>query len=131
MLAYDYPVLGLFWTMLVFFFWVAWIVLVIRTIGDVFRNREIGGAGKAFWLIFIVVIPWLGVLAYLIAHGGNMARRDYEQQQAQEAAFASYVRSAAGTSASAADELTKLAALRDNGVINDAEFAAQKARILA
>ncbi|MFM2073420.1 MAG: hypothetical protein RLZZ623_3684 [Actinomycetota bacterium] len=130
MTAYDYPLLGMFWTMMIFFLWFAWIMLLFRTIGDIFRNRGMGGAGKAFWLIFVVVVPWLGVLVYLVAHGADMTRRDIEQQQAQQDAFASYVRDAAG-SGSSADELAKLADLRDRGVITDAEFADQKSKLLA
>ena len=130
MIAYDYPLLGLFWTMLIFFLWFAWIMLLFRTIMDIFRSRDIGGAGRAFWLIFVIVVPWLGVLIYLLAHGADMSRRDVEQHQAQQDAFASYVREAAGTSGGTADELVKLADLRDRGVINDAEFAAKKAKLL-
>ena len=130
MIAYDFPVLGLFWTMLIFFFWLAWIMLVFRTIVDVFRNHEMGGAAKAFWLIFIIVVPWLGVLVYLLSNGSGMAGREMAQQQAQQDAMSSYIRNAAGGSGTA-NELDKLADLRDRGVINDAEFAAQKAKLLA
>lgn len=131
MLAYDYPVLGVFWSMLIFFIWLAWIIIVFRAILDIFRNRDMGGASKAFWLIFIIVVPWLGVLIYLIAHGGDMARRDVEQQQAHQEAFASYVRETAGSGGGTADELVKLADLRDRGVITEADFASQKAKLLA
>jgi hypothetical protein len=131
MIGYDYPLLGIFWTMLIFFFWFAWIMLLFRTIGDIFRNRDMGGAGKAFWLIFVIALPWLGVLIYMLSHGAGMAQRSVEDQQAQQEAFNAYVRNAAGTTASSADELVKLADLRDKGVINDAEFAAQKAKLLA
>ena len=132
MLAYNYPILGLFWTMLIFFFWVIWIIIVFRTIVDIFRNDEIGGFSKAFWLIFIVVVVWLGVLIYLIVHGKGMARRGIERQQAQQEAFDSYVRQTATASGGGtADELTKLADLHSRGVINDAEFASQKAKLLA
>ncbi len=132
MLAYNYPILGLFWTMLIFFFWVIWIIIVFRTIVDIFRNDEIGGFSKAFWLIFIVVVVWLGVLIYLIVHGKGMARRGIEKQQAQQAAFDSYVRQTATASGGGtADELTKLADLHSRGVISDAEFASQKAKLLA
>ncbi len=130
MTAYDYPLLGMFWTMMIFFLWFAWIMLLFRTIGDIFRNRDMGGAGKAFWLIFVIVVPWLGVLIYLLANGADMTRRDIEQQQAQNDAFASYVRDTASSGGNA-DELAKLADLRDRGVITDAEFAAQKTKLLA
>jgi hypothetical protein len=131
MIAYDFPLLGLFWTMLIFFFWIAWIMLLFRVIIDIFRNKEMGGGGKAFWLIFVILIPWLGVLIYLLSNGAGMAARQYEDQVAQREAFNAYVRDAAGSGGGAADELAKLADLRDRGVINDAEFAAQKAKLLA
>ena len=131
MFAYDYPLLGFFWTVLMVFLWVAWIILLIRVFGDIFRNREMGGAGKALWSIFVIVLPFLGTLVYLIAHGSGMAKRDLQQAQQAQESFDQYVRQAAGTSASRADELAKLAGLRDQGVITDAEFANQKAKLLA
>ena len=131
MTAYDYPILGAFWTMMMFFLWFAWIMLLLRVIGDIFGARGMSGGAKAFWLIFVIVVPWLGTLIYLLAHGGDMAQRSLEDQQAQQQAFNSYVRDAAGTSSSPAEELAKLADLRDRGVISDAEFAALKAKQLA
>ena len=132
MLAYDYPVLGVFWSMMIFFFWVAWIVLLFRVIGDIFRNHSIGGFSKALWLIFVIVIPWLGVLIYLLANGDDMGRRNVAQQQASQDAADSYIRETAGSGGGgSAAELTKLAALRDSGVLTDDEFAAQKAKLLA
>ena len=80
MLAYDYPILGLFWTMLIFFLWFAWIMLVFRVIIDVFRS-DMGGMSKALWAIFVIVIPWLGVLIYLIANGDKMTQRDISAVQ--------------------------------------------------
>jgi hypothetical protein len=130
MLAYDFPLLGLFWTMLLFFLFVAWVLLVFRIVVDIFRSHEIGGFGKAFWLIFVIVIPWLGVLAYVLVHGQGMTRRAIEDQRAQQAAFESYVRNTAGVNGTASG-LSKLAELRDRGVISEAEFADQKARLLA
>mgnify|MGYP001420370903 CR=1 FL=1 len=130
MLAYDFPLLGLFWTMLIFFFWIAWIMLVFRVILDVFRNKESGGLTKAFWAIFVIVIPWLGVLVYLLTNGGGMAERQLNEHIAHREAFNAYVRDAAGTGGGVADELVKLADLRDRGVINDTEFAAHKAKLL-
>jgi hypothetical protein len=129
-LAYDYPILGLFWTMLILFLWVAWIILVFRVIIDIFRS-DMGGFAKALWAIFVVIIPWLGVLIYVIANGRNMAQRDIESAQAQDAAMRSYIQSAAGSSTSSAEELEKLAGLRDRGVITQAEFDSQKAKLLA
>lgn len=131
MLAYDYPVLGLFWTMMMWFFWIAWIVLLFRVIGDIFRSRDMGGGSKALWAIFVIVVPWLGVLVYLIARGASMHERDDEQARRQDQAFRSYVQDAASSGGGTADELTKLAQLQAQGVITDAEFAQQKAKLLA
>jgi type VI protein secretion system component VasK len=130
-LAYDYPLMGLFWTMLWWFLWIAWIVLLFRVIGDIFRSQDLGGFAKALWSIFVILVPWLGVLVYLIARGGSMAERDHRNRQAQEEAFRSYVQDAAGDGSGTADELTKLASLHDQGVLTDAEFTQQKAKLLA
>ena len=129
MLAYDYPVLGVFWSILVIFLWILWFFLLFRVITDVFRSSDLGGWAKAAWLIFVLLVPFLGVFVYVIARGDDMGRRDVAEAQAQDQAFQSYVRSAAGTGGPA-DELTKLAALRDQGVISDAEFEQQKAKLL-
>jgi hypothetical protein len=124
--------MGLFWTMMWWFLWIAWIVLLVRVISDIFRSDDMGGWGKALWSIFVIVIPWLGVLVYLIANGGSMAERDRDRALARDQAFRSYVQdAAAGSSGGAADELAKLATLRDQGLLTDAEFTAQKARVLA
>jgi hypothetical protein len=132
LLAYDYPLLGLFWTMLWWFLLFAWIVLLFRVIADIFRSRDMGGFAKALWAIFVIVVPWLGVLIYLIARGGKMAERDLENARAQDDAFRAYVQDAAGTGgASTADEISKLATLQAQGLITDAEFAQQKAKLLA
>jgi hypothetical protein len=130
MLAYDYPLLGLFWTMLWFFLFVIWLILLFRVIADIFRSRDMGGFAKALWLIFVIVVPFLGVLVYVIARGHSMAQRDMESMQAQQQAFDTYVRQAAG-SASTAGELEKLVDLRDRGVITEQEFQTQKAKLLA
>ncbi len=131
MLAYDYPLLGLFWTMMLWFLLFAWIVLLFRVIGDIFRSHDMGGVAKALWSIFVIVVPWLGVLVYLIARGGKMAEHAQEQAQAQQDSFRASVQEAAGTNGGSADELTKLAGLKAQGVITDAEFEDQKAKILA
>ena len=123
-LAYDYPLLGMFWTFLLFFIWIAWIVVLFRVIFDIFRSKDLGGFAKALWVIFVILLPFLGVLVYLIARGHSMTERDYQEAKSQEQAFQAYVRSAAGTGGGSADELTKLADLRDKGVITDAEFQA-------
>jgi hypothetical protein len=130
-LAYDYPLLGLLWTMVVVFLWVAWIILLIRVFSDIFRSHDMGGWGKALWSIFVILAPFLGVFIYLIARGSGMVERDVKSAQASEAAFQEYVRQTAGTSASTADELEKLAGLRDRGVITPEEFDAKKASLLA
>ena len=129
MLAYDYPLLGVFWTFMFWFLWIAWILLLFRVIFDIFRSRDLGGVGKAFWALFVIVLPWLGVLVYLIARGGRMAERDIEEATAREEAFQDYIRRTAGTTSTAA-ELTKLSDLRAQGVITDTEFEQQKAKLL-
>jgi uncharacterized membrane protein (DUF106 family) len=129
-LAYDYPVLGVFWSILLFFLWIMWFFLLFRVIGDIFRSDELGGWGKAAWLIFVLVVPFLGVLVYVIARGDTMGQREVAHAQAQNQAFETYVRDAAGSGGSA-DQLAKLADLRDRGVINDAEFEQQKAKVLS
>ena len=127
----DYPLLNLFWTMLELFLWVLWFFLLFRIIVDIFRSDDLGGWGKTLWLIFVIVLPFLGVFVYLIARGSSMGERDARQAQEADAAARAYIQSAAGTSTSTADELAKLASLRDQGVITDAEFAAQKAKVLS
>ena len=128
-LGYDYPILGVFWSALIIFIWIAWIFLVFRIFVDIFSSHDIGGWAKALWSIFIILVPFLGVFVYLIVRGHGMAERDVAQAQANDEAFQGYVRKAAGSGGSA-DELQKLADLRDRGVISDDEFAAQKAKLL-
>jgi hypothetical protein len=130
MLAYDYPLMGVFWSMIVFFLFFAWLMLLFRVFGDIFRNHDMGGWGKALWSIFVVLVPFLGVFIYLIAHGHDMTQRDIDRAQQNDTEFRAYVQDAAGSSGSA-DELAKLAGLRDSGVITEQEFAAQKAKVLA
>ena len=96
MFAYDYPLLGFFWTVLIVFIWVAWIILLIRVFSDLFRNHEMGGFAKALWVIFVIIVPFLGVLIYLIAHGSGMAKRDIASAKAQQEQFDAYVRQTAG-----------------------------------
>jgi hypothetical protein len=129
--AYDYPLLGLFWTMLWFFLWIAWLILLFRVFADIFRSHDIGGWAKAGWCILILIVPLIGTLIYVIARGKSMAERDVRHLEAQQQEFDAYIRQAAGSASSPVDELAKLAALKDKGVINDAEFEAQKAKILA
>jgi heme exporter protein D len=129
MLAYDYPLLGLFWSMMIFFLWFAWLMLLFRVFADIFRSRDMGGWAKGLWSIFVILLPFLGVFIYVIVNGRAMGERDLAAAQQREAEFQTYVRQTAGTSG-AADQLTKLAALRDSGALTDAEFAAQKAKLL-
>jgi hypothetical protein len=128
-LAYDYPLLGVFWTMLEFFLFFVWIWLLIIVFGDIFRSRDLGGFAKALWVIFVIVIPLLGVLVYLIARGGGMQERAVERAQQQDQAFQTYVQQAAGSS-STADEVAKLADLKASGAITEEEFQTGKAKIL-
>ena len=130
MLAYTYPLLGAFWTMLEFFLFIIWIIILFRVIVDIFRSRDLGGWGKALWLILVIVLPFLGVLIYLIARGKEMGERDVQEAQARDQQFRSYVQEAAGDGTSTADQLNKLADLKDRGVISDSEFEQQKAKIL-
>jgi hypothetical protein len=129
MLAYDYPLLSIFWSMLWFFLFFAWLMLLFRVFADIFRSRDMGGFAKAMWSIFVIVAPFLGVLIYLVARGDNMAQNDMAALQAQDAAMRSYIQDAAGSSAPAS-QIQELAALRDSGVISAEEFEAGKAKIL-
>jgi ABC-type multidrug transport system fused ATPase/permease subunit len=127
----NYPLLNAFLTMLWLFVWILWFFLLFRIIWDIFRSRDLSGWGKALWLIFVIVLPFLGVFVYLIARGGSMHERQAREEQAADAEFDARVREAAGTSGSGhADQLAKLADLHDRGVITDAEFQQGKAKIL-
>ena len=128
----SYPLLNLFWTMLEFFLWVIWIWILIMVLIDIFRSHDLSGWVKALWFLFVLFIPLIGVLVYLIARGGSMHERAARQAQQQDAEFRNYVQQAAASSpASAADQLTKLADLRDRGVISAEEFEREKAKIVA
>jgi hypothetical protein len=130
MTAYSYPLLSVFWTILWFFLFFLWIWLLIIVFADIFRSHDLSGWSKALWVILVILIPLLGVLIYLIVRGGKMHERaDRDAQQAQQQ-FDAYVRETAGTQ-SAADQLSKLAQLKDQGVLSEAEFEAQKAKILS
>jgi hypothetical protein len=124
------PLLDLFWTMLWFFLFFAWIWLLIKVFADIFRAESSGWA-KAGWTIFVIILPLLGVLVYLIAQGGDMAERDMKQVAAIESAQRQYIQSVAGGGTSTASEIEKLAALKDSGAITADEFDAQKAKLLA
>ena len=130
MLAYDYPLLGAIWTMFIFFLWIAWLFLLFKIFGDIFRSKDMGGGAKAAWCIFVILAPFLGTFIYVIARGQGMGERDIEAFRAQQAQFEAYVKETAGSGTSA-DELAKLADLKAKGVLTDAEFEAQKAKLLA
>jgi len=128
--SYSYPLLGAFWTILEIFLWVLWIWVLIYVFIDIFRSRDLSGWAKALWFIFVLFIPLIGVLVYLIVRGDKMHERAVQQAQQQDAAARAYIQEAAG-SQSTADQLTKLAELRDRGAITAAEFEREKAKVLA
>jgi hypothetical protein len=119
------------WSMIWFFLFFLWIMLLFNVFGDLFRDRSLSGVAKALWILFLVVTPYLGVFVYLIVRGGSMAERQVERANEQEAAVRQYIQGAAGTAPSTAEELARLAELKEQGVIDDAEFAALKAKLLA
>jgi hypothetical protein len=128
--SYSYPLLGAFWTILEIFLWVLWIWVLIYVFIDIFRSHDLSGWAKALWFIFVLFIPLIGVLVYLIAWGGSMQERAQQQAQQADADARAYIKDAAG-STSVADQLSKLAELRDRGVITADEFEREKAKILA
>jgi uncharacterized membrane protein YcjF (UPF0283 family) len=128
LIAADYPFLDVFWTMIIFFCWVIWIWIVITVFSDLFRRHDISGWGKAAWVVFVIVLPFLGVLVYLIAQHDGMRDRSVKQAQAQQQAFDEYVREAAGGSAA---EIAKAKELLDAGTITQGEFDALKAKALS
>jgi len=128
--SYSYPLLGAFWTIVEIFLWVIWFWILITVFIDIFRSHDLSGWGKALWFLFVLIIPLIGVLVYLIVRGGSMQQRMQRQAQQDDQQFREYVQDAAG-SQSTADQLTKLADLRDRGVITSEEFESQKAKILA
>ena len=131
----SYPLLNAFLTMFWLFVWILWIFLVIRIIMDIFRSHDLGGWGKAGWLVLVLLLPFIGVIAYLIARGQHMTEHEVRDAQKQEEAFRSYVRDAAGSGSNGgngqADQLSKLADLRDQGIISNEEFERGKAKILS
>jgi hypothetical protein len=129
-LAADYPFLDVLWTLIVFFLWISWLMLLFHVIGDVFRRRDASGGKKALWLIFLVFVPFLGVFAYLIADGDDMAQRNVEQITAAQRETDDYVRSVAGT-AGAAGEIERAKGLLESGAIDQQEYDAIKAKALA
>jgi hypothetical protein len=129
-LAADYPFLDVLWTMFIFFLFVIWIWILITVFADVFRRKDIGGGMKAIWIIFVIVLPYLGVLVYLIANHDGMADRNIAQMQKQQQATDAYIQSVAGSGGAAA-EIEKAKGLLDSGAITQAEFDAIKQKALA
>jgi ABC-type multidrug transport system fused ATPase/permease subunit len=131
MLAYTYPLADLFGTMLGFFLLIIWLWLLIIVFSDIFRSHDLGGGAKALWVIFVIILPFLGIFVYLIARGGKMHERAAKQAAQQQEAFDAYVKETADSGADSTQQLAKLADLKQQGVITDAEFESQKAKILA
>jgi general stress protein CsbA len=132
MLAADYPFLDILWTMILFFCWVAWIWVLVMIFADLFRRHETSGWTKALWVVFLIVLPFLGVLIYLIVNSKGMAERQAKQAQAGQEQFAEYVRSvSAKGEGGAATEIHKAKELLDSGAITQAEFDSLKAKALA
>lgn len=129
MLAASYPFLDVMWSMLVFFLWVLWFILLFRVFGDIFRRHDLSGGGKALWLIFTILLPFLGVFIYIISQGDAMAKRDVERAQAQRSQFDDYVRETAGGGTAA--EIEKAKTLLDSGAITQSEFDSIKQKALA
>ena len=131
MLAAQFGTGQVFLSMLYFFLFVIWIWLLIVVFGDIFRSHDLGGFAKTLWVIFVIILPYLGVFIYLIARGHKMSEHAAEAAQAQNAAFTQAVQQAAGTGDSVADQLAKLADLKANGTIDDAEFQRLKAQVVS
>ncbi|WP_200308137.1 SHOCT domain-containing protein [Streptomyces adelaidensis] len=133
-LAYDFPLLSVFWSMLWLFLWIMWFVLLFRIVVDIFRDDDLSGGAKAGWLAFVVLLPFLGVFVYVIARGRNMGHREVTQARAQQAAFDSYIRETAkggGGQPTSVDELAKLSEIRSRGDITDDEFRRAKELVLS
>jgi hypothetical protein len=132
LLASDYPFLDVMWTTFIIFALFIWLMLLFRVFADIFRQTEMGGGGKVLWCVFVIVLPFLGVFVYLLAHGNDMAARDIQRHQAQQQQFDEYVQSrAAAGGADTAGQIAQAKQLLDSGAITQAEFDALKAKALA
>lgn len=130
-LAYDFPLLGAFWTMLWLFLWIMWFILLFRIIADIFRDDALSGWAKAGWLVFCIVLPFLGVFVYVIARGKNMGRREMAQARAQQEEFKAYIRqTAAGGRPDSVGELARLSEIHNRGAITDEEYRRAKELVL-
>ncbi|MFD5566195.1 MULTISPECIES: SHOCT domain-containing protein [Kitasatospora] len=132
----DYPLLNLFWTMMWFFLWILWLFLLFKVITDIFHSHDLSGWGQAGWTVLVVLLPYIGVLVYLIARGKSMGNRDRALAMQAESSFQDYVRKAAGTENQDAgrrhvDELARLADLKNSGAISEDEYRAAKSKLLA
>jgi hypothetical protein len=129
-IAADYPFLNILWTMIIFFAWVAWIWLVIVVFTDIFRRTDTSGVAKAAWIVFVIVVPFVGVLVYLIAQHDKMAERSAQAAQQMQSQTDDYIRNVAGSDG-AAGQIEKAKQLLDSGAISQAEFDSLKAKALA
>ena len=129
MVAASYPFMDVLWSMVIFFLFVIWIWILITVFADIFRRRDIGGGMKAVWIIFVIILPYLGVFIYLIAEGHKMAERNAEQMQSARAQQDEYIKSVAGSSP--ADQIAQAKSLLDSGAISQAEFDGLKAKALS
>ncbi|MFB8244016.1 SHOCT domain-containing protein [Streptomyces sp. NPDC055952] len=133
-LAYDYPLLSAFWTILWVFLWIMWFVLLFRVVLDIFRDDDLSGWAKAGWLVFCIVLPFLGVFVYVVARGKDMGRRENARARAQQQALDTYIRETArgeGERRSSVDELARLSEIRARGDITDEEFDRAKELVLS
>jgi hypothetical protein len=131
MVLADFGTGQVLWSMLWFFMFFIWFWLLITVFGDIFRSHDMGGGAKALWVIFVIIAPFLGVFVYLIARGHKMSEHALETAQAHDAAAKAYIQQAAGTGASPADELARLADLKAQGVLTDAEFSKMKEKLVS
>ena len=131
MLATNFPLFNIFLSILYFFLFFMWIMLLFQVFGDIFRSHDMGGGSKALWVVFVLVLPFLGVLVYLIARGGKMAEHQQAAMQAQQDAMAQYIQQTAGTAPSASAELERLHGLKEKGVIDEAEYQSLKAKVVS
>jgi putative oligomerization/nucleic acid binding protein/phospholipase D-like protein len=131
LLASDYPFLDVLWTMFIFFLWVVWFWLLFTVFVDVFRRHDIGGGKKTIWLIFVIILPFLGVFIYIITQNDGMTQRNLDRAKSQQAQFDQYVRDTAGGGGGAATEIANAKQLLDQGAITQAEFDAIKQKALA
>jgi hypothetical protein len=129
--AADYPFLNIFWSMIIFFAWVVWIWMMITILSDVFRRRDMSGWGKAAWTVFLIVLPFLGALIYLVANHDGMADRNVQRAQSAQVEFDDYVKTVAKNGDGPAAEIEKAKSLLDSGAINQSEFEALKAKALS